>query len=188
MKNKKIKISIIIIFVVLVVVLILAYRNNGGLSDKYDTFATCLKDKGATFYGASWCPHCNDQKDLFGSAKKSLPYVECSSDDESGQAQVCKDQKIESYPTWTFSNEIMLTEAEKPIVCEKQPGKEGEDAFCEKISSNYGKVWLFSRKLIWSEIDPIQKGNEYTFSAGSQYRGKLSLEELATQTGCVLPQ
>ena len=42
----------------------------------YDALATCLKDKGAVFYGAFWCPHCQAQKKEFGSSAKLLPYVE----------------------------------------------------------------------------------------------------------------
>ncbi|MEK6827042.1 MAG: hypothetical protein AABX99_00990, partial [Nanoarchaeota archaeon] len=56
---------------------------------KYDQFAQCLKDKGAVFYGAFWCSHCIAQKKLFGSSAKLLPYVECSTADASGQAQIC---------------------------------------------------------------------------------------------------
>ena len=53
------------------------------------------------FYGAQWCPHCQNQKALFGTAAKRLPYVECSPQGQSApQAQVCKDANIESYPTW----------------------------------------------------------------------------------------
>lgn len=33
-----------------------------GKSGKLDSFASCLKDSGVTFYGAFWCPHCRDQK------------------------------------------------------------------------------------------------------------------------------
>jgi hypothetical protein len=69
---------------------------------KLDTFATCLKESGAIFYGAFWCPHCQAQKALFGSSVKLLPYVECSTPDGQGQTQVCKDQKIDGYPTWVF--------------------------------------------------------------------------------------
>jgi len=71
---------------------------------KYDTFATCLKDKGATFYGAFWCPHCQAEKKLFGSSVDLLPYVECSTPDASGQTQVCIDKGIKSYPTWIFAD------------------------------------------------------------------------------------
>jgi len=71
---------------------------------KYDEFAICLKDKGAVFYGAFWCTHCQAQKKLFGSSQKLLPYIECSTADASEQTQVCKDKKIEGYPTWEFTD------------------------------------------------------------------------------------
>lgn len=79
----------------------------GSLPGKYDEFATCLKDKGAVFYGAFWCPHCQSQKALFGRSAKNLPYVECSTADGKGQLQACTDKKIESYPTWTFADGTM---------------------------------------------------------------------------------
>jgi thiol-disulfide isomerase/thioredoxin len=74
--------------------------------------AQCLKDSGAQFFGASWCPHCQAQKVLFGAAAKLLPYIECSPDaTKSGQAQLCIDNKIESYPTWKFkSGEVVSGE------------------------------------------------------------------------------
>ncbi len=75
---------------------------------KYDEFATCLKDKGATFYGAFWCPHCQAQKKLFGKSAKLLPYVECSTADASGQTQACIDKKITGYPTWVFADGSQL--------------------------------------------------------------------------------
>lgn len=71
---------------------------------KYDTFATCIKDSGATFFGAFWCPHCQEQKRLFGKSAKNLPYVECSTPDGNGQLSVCKDQGVETYPTWEFAS------------------------------------------------------------------------------------
>ncbi len=73
-----------------------------GKSGKYDQFAQCIKDKGALFYGAFWCPHCQAQKARFGTSAKYLPYVECSTPDGQNQNQVCKDKGIESYPTWFF--------------------------------------------------------------------------------------
>jgi len=68
----------------------------------YDSFARCLTQSGAKFYGAFWCPHCAAQKAEFGDSEQYLPYVECSLPDESGQTQICIDNKIESYPTWVF--------------------------------------------------------------------------------------
>ncbi|OGG63074.1 hypothetical protein A3C21_01340 [Candidatus Kaiserbacteria bacterium RIFCSPHIGHO2_02_FULL_59_21] len=74
-----------------------------------DGFAQCLKDKGAVFYGAFWCPHCQKQKAMFGSAAPLLPYVECSTPDGKGQLQVCKDKNVTNYPTWEFADESRLT-------------------------------------------------------------------------------
>ena len=73
-----------------------------GKPGKYDQFATCLKDKGVTFYGAFWCPHCQAQKARFGKSQKYLPYIECSTPDGRGQLQVCIDAGIKTYPTWQF--------------------------------------------------------------------------------------
>ncbi len=78
--------------------------NDAKNSTKLDGFADCLASKGAKFYGAFWCPHCQDQKKLFGTSKKYLPYVECSSPDSKVQLQVCADAKIQVYPTWQFAN------------------------------------------------------------------------------------
>lgn len=76
---------------------------------KYDSFAVCLKDKGAVFYGAFWCQHCQAQKKLFGSSQKLLPYVECSLASGQGQIQACIDKKIEGYPTWEFADGSRLS-------------------------------------------------------------------------------
>ena len=74
-----------------------------------EPFARCLGEKGATFYGAFWCPHCQRTKAMFGSAAKSLPYVECSNPDGKTQTQICIDKKIQSYPTWEFKDGSRLT-------------------------------------------------------------------------------
>ena len=69
-----------------------------------DGFAACLKEKKVTFFGAFWCPHCQNQKKLFSYAAQYLPYVECSTADGKNQLQVCKEKNIKSYPTWEFSD------------------------------------------------------------------------------------
>ena len=110
MKFTKIKIFfLIIIILILGVVLTVASRSaSKNTSGKYDTFATCLKDRGAVFYGAFWCSHCNATKAVFGSSKSLLPYIECSTS-SGGQTQECKDKKIEGYPTWEFADGSRLT-------------------------------------------------------------------------------
>lgn len=69
-------------------------------------FAQCLKAEGAIFYGAFWCPHCKSQKDLFKEGESELPYVECSTPDGKNQTAICREMKIESYPTWEFKNGV----------------------------------------------------------------------------------
>jgi|SRR3989344_1088281 len=102
-----------LIFWVCVLLLIVAglgasiFIKNG--PSNLEPFAQCLKDKGATFYGAFWCPHCQAQKRLFGTSAKLLPYVECSTSDGQGQLQVCKDKEIQQYPTWEFVDGSRLT-------------------------------------------------------------------------------
>ena len=68
----------------------------------YDDLARCLKDKGVVFYGAFWCPHCQNQKKTFGASAGLLPYVECSTADANGQTPICQSKKINVYPTWIF--------------------------------------------------------------------------------------
>ena len=120
MNNKnsiKIFLSIIGILILGVIVTVIL-RSSGGITPtgpgKYDTFAQCLKDKGATFYGAFWCPHCQAEKKLFGSSVHLLPYVECSTPDGSGQLQVCKDKNITGYPTWILADGTRLPD-DSPI-------------------------------------------------------------------------
>lgn len=104
MKDKLPLIVIGIITIVLVIggaILLSIQSNKPG---KLDSFATCLKDKGVTFFGAFWCPHCKNQKKMFGNSAKLLPYIECSTPDGKSQTPVCQEAGIESYPTWEFSD------------------------------------------------------------------------------------
>ena len=118
MNNNNIKIFFTVIGVLIVATVVVAMtRGSGGTipPGKYDTFATCLKDKGAVFYGAFWCSHCQSQKKAFGTSAKLLPYVECSTPDAAGQTQICKDKNIASYPTWEFADGTRLN-GEIPLV------------------------------------------------------------------------
>lgn len=96
---------------------------------KYDDFALCLKEKKVKFYGAFWCPHCQNQKKLFGKSEKYLPYIECSTIDGQGQLEICQKAKIKSYPTWEFTDgkrltgEISLEELSKRSGCQLSKNK-----------------------------------------------------------------
>jgi len=94
--------SLIVIFVIGGVVF--AVRQTAVESKTLEPFAQCIEESGAKFYGAFWCPHCNQQKALFGRAHRALPYVECSTPDGNNQTEICATENIESYPTWKFTD------------------------------------------------------------------------------------
>ncbi len=70
----------------------------------YDDFAQCLGESGAKMYGAYWCPHCTNQKKMFGSSEKLIPYIECDARGNNAQTALCQENKIEGYPTWIFAD------------------------------------------------------------------------------------
>ena len=69
---------------------------------RLDDFARCLARKGATLYGASWCPNCRAQLEAFGNAADHLDYVECSESGTSIRTRVCREEDIGKFPTWEF--------------------------------------------------------------------------------------
>ena len=91
----------------LVVVGLIAFAATNSASESaaspYNEFAQCLTDNGVTMYGAWWCPHCENQKDLFGSAFDNVTYIECSTAART-MNQTCRDAGIEGYPTWEFGD------------------------------------------------------------------------------------
>ena len=72
---------------------------------EYPKFTECLNTKQVVMFGASWCPHCAEQKQMFGRSVKNLPYFECSKNGE--QVKECDDRAITSYPTWQFPEESL---------------------------------------------------------------------------------
>lgn len=83
---------------------ILALASGPSGPGKYDEFAECLSLSGTTMYGTFWCPHCANQKALFGSSFKYINYIECSSADGRSQLPECRAAGINSYPTWEFAD------------------------------------------------------------------------------------
>ncbi len=92
-------IIVLILAVALALVLLITYapKGFGGKAGALDAFAQCLSQKGATMYGAYWCPHCKNEKDAFGDSFKYVNYVECTV-----KTSECTAKGIESFPTWIF--------------------------------------------------------------------------------------
>ncbi|HUK23977.1 MAG TPA: hypothetical protein VLV49_05305 [Terriglobales bacterium] len=67
-----------------------------------DAFAQCLATKQVKMYGAFWCPHCKDQKDLFGASFEYVPYVECGIKGSREESPACLQIGIKRFPTWDF--------------------------------------------------------------------------------------
>jgi uncharacterized membrane protein len=62
-----------------------------------------LTSIGAKMYGAYWCPHCHEQKEVFGKeATKLLNYVECDPNGLNPHPDECKAQNVTGYPTWAI--------------------------------------------------------------------------------------
>lgn len=65
-----------------------------------------LAKSGAIMYGAHWCDHCRQQKELFGEAARRLPYVECSTGAQgTPQTAECRNRQIKTYPTWLINGQ-----------------------------------------------------------------------------------
>lgn len=63
--------------------------------------AVHLRDSGARFYGAYWCPACQQQKALFEASADRLPYVECTPNGRNGVRNfACVANDIKDFPTW----------------------------------------------------------------------------------------
>jgi hypothetical protein len=73
-------------------------------TSRLDAFANCLTAKQAKMYGAFWCPHCDEQKEKFGSSFQYAPYIECGIKGSQGIASVCTQAGIKRFPTWIFAD------------------------------------------------------------------------------------
>ena len=72
------------------------------------SLAEHLTAVGAKKYGAFWCPHCYEQKQLFGKdAFEKVEYVECADPSNPRlQTAACQQAKITSYPTWEIDGKL----------------------------------------------------------------------------------
>ncbi len=117
----------ILITILLISSLIFIAACNNKSSANLDDFAKCLTANGTSFYGAYWCPHCQRNKEMFGTSIKYIDYIECAIQGSNEENPVCTIENIKGYPTWKFED-------------------------------------------------------------NSKHEGEITLQQLATKTGCVLPK
>lgn len=118
--NKRLITSIVVLALAGSGIFLLVYR--APASPETAAFAGCLTERGATYYGAFWCPRCQEQNTMFGSAKEKLNYVECSTPDGKGQLPICQEAKITGYPTWEFSDGSRLSGVQRFEVLAQKTG------------------------------------------------------------------
>ncbi len=94
-------VTAVLIVAAFAVVTYLGLRQRG---HRLDAFAKCLATKQVKMYGAYWCPHCADQKEMFRSSFQYVPYVECGIPGSRDEAPVCKDAGVKHFPTWQFAD------------------------------------------------------------------------------------
>ena len=66
-----------------------------------------LSRQGAVLYTAYWCPHCHDQKQMFGKeAAAQLKIVECAADGRNSQKELCDSKNLQGFPTWEINGQL----------------------------------------------------------------------------------
>ena len=71
-------------------------------------FAKALQQAGVRFFGADWCPVCNEQKKLFEDGAQFLPFIEMTNPDRTRNATAIS-EGVTQYPTWEFSGGQRVT-------------------------------------------------------------------------------
>ncbi len=63
--------------------------------------ARYLKQIDAKEYIAWWCPHCHEQKELFGKeAYSEINHIECAEGGKNAHPDLCQAANVQSFPTW----------------------------------------------------------------------------------------
>jgi|SRR2546429_9066855 Ca2+/H+ antiporter len=72
---------------------------------RLDAFAKCLAARQVKMYGLYWCTHCEEQKEMFGSAFQYVPYIECGAKGSHTEQPNCVQAGVKNFPTWQFATE-----------------------------------------------------------------------------------
>jgi hypothetical protein len=121
-----------------------------------------LKQAGAKMYGASWCPMCRRQAQVFGDAFSQVPHIECFPNGrEGGSIAQCQKAGIQGFPTWVIGGRTY-------------PGLRSIEELAS--ISNYGtpsntndkvKICDYKADLIFYERNPQMLGRKISSSQSS---------------------
>ena len=91
-----------------------------------------IKSLDGQMYGAYWCSHCNNQKQVLGQeAMKIIGYIECDKEGLNSQNDLCMDKKVPGYPTWIIDGQ-------------KYPGKQYVYGYLQPTFHNLSYFCFFS--------------------------------------------
>lgn len=105
MKQKK-KVFVTLVLLVVIVagswLVTKAITNFTGYSvnnpENINEFAKCLTEKNAELYVNAGCPHCAEQKAMFGDSLKYLKIIDCVDNPD-----LCLEKEIRYVPTWIIN-------------------------------------------------------------------------------------
>ena len=99
-RNKRIiNYSIVGVIVIIIGLWVYGQYTAAQAPGQYDDFAACLTQEGVAMYGTDWCPHCQEQKRLFGNSFKLVTYINCDTN-----SAACENQGVTGYPTWIWDD------------------------------------------------------------------------------------
>lgn len=98
--NDKLKNGIVFFVIILLFAGFLAYGfyNKNNSSVLVEQVAQCLSETDAILYGTLTCPHCIDQKNMFGEYVSKIEFVNCEQN-----LQECLEKGVNAYPTWIIN-------------------------------------------------------------------------------------
>lgn len=92
----------VVFVIIMLTVILLVYGAYVKLTmPDYGAFASCLTQNNIVMYGTNWCPHCQNQKKMFGSAFKDIIFIDCDVSPD------CKELGIKAYPTWAVNGTLL---------------------------------------------------------------------------------
>jgi glutaredoxin len=97
------------VFTVIVILVLLIAAYGAGWyrkSHRYDELGQCMASKQVKMYGAYWCPHCAEQKEILGKSYHFV-YQECGVPGSHAESAECIALGVKEFPTWRFPNGTM---------------------------------------------------------------------------------